>query len=361
MPEKLKNLFFQKPFFEELSKAIIVEYPAFDKDIFINFVFDTNWENKELKDKMRHVTECLQKSLPQDYPAALEILSKVAPAFKSFDAMIFPDFVECFGMDHWDISLPALREFNQCCSSEFAIRPFLAKDSIKTMEYMYKWAEDDVPHVRRLASEGSRPRLPWAIALPEFKKDPTPILPILEKLKNDESESVRRSVANNLNDISKDNPDITLEICERWYGESDKINRIVKHACRGLLKFGNKRALMLFGFGDPLDIIIENFEFDKNQITIGGELFFSFNIKTDTQEICKIRLEYIAHFMKANGKLSQKVFQIKESEYKPGVYKIKKKHSFLDISTRKHYPGEHFISIIVNGVEKAKKPLTLVE
>ena len=219
MAEKLKNIFFTKSFIEKLSKAIKVKFADFDGDKFFSYIFDDDWEKRELKDRMRHISRSLHKTLPAQYPKALDILLCIAPDFKGFDAMIFPDFVECYGMDHWDLSLPALGEFTKCCSSEFAIRPFLHQDPDTTMEQVHHWAEDEDYRVRRLASEGCRPRLPWAMALPKFKKDPGPIIPVLEKLKNDESESVRRSVANNLNDISKDNPDLALDLCASWYGQ----------------------------------------------------------------------------------------------------------------------------------------------
>jgi len=359
MAEQLKKMFFQKNFFGSFSKMLKEAYPEFDEAYFLNLVFYKDWDKIELKQKMRHTTECLYKSLPKEYSTVLKILRKVAPQIKGFEGLVFSDYVELYGMDHWDLSLPALRDFNQCCSSEFAIRPFIIKDSVRTMEFMYFWAQDDEPHVRRLASEGCRPRLPWAMALPAFKKDPSPILPILEKLKNDESESVRRSVANNLNDISKDNPKIVLEICEQWFGESENVNRIVKHACRTLLKSGNTRAMLLFGFGDPSNLFIENLKFDKEHLSIGDDLIFTFDLKVSTKHSCKVRLEYAVHFLKANNKLSHKVFQIKEAKYEPGIYTINKKHSFKEQTTRKHYAGEHHISVIVNGVEKDRKSFVL--
>ncbi|MFC2083614.1 DNA alkylation repair protein, partial [Bacteroidota bacterium] len=334
-------------------------YKRFDKNKFIQLVLDKNWKNKELKERMHHISFCLNETLPKDYPEALQILKKIAPSFKGFDAMVFPDYVECYGLDYPKISLPALVLFTKCCSSEFAIRPFLIKNSNSTMEYMNKWAGDKHPSVRRLASEGCRPRLPWAMALPEFKEDPRPIIPILEKLIDDESESVRRSVANNLNDISKDNPDLALEICERWYGQSKDVNWVVKHAARDMLKSGNKRALLLFGFGDVQKLDVKKFSFNKNVLTIGEILQFSFDLNIKTQESCKIRLEYAVDYVKSKGKMSRKIFQIRESCYNPGKHTIKKKHSFLDHSTRKHYPGTHFISVIVNGEEKCKKPVIL--
>jgi len=359
MPEKLRDLFFTSSFIDELGDAIREAYPDFDADRFRTLIHDGAWESRELKEKMRHVSHCLKKTLPGAYPKALEILLTVAPSFQGFDAMVFPDFVECYGLDHWDLSLTALARFTRLASSEFAVRPFLARDLQRAMAYMRVWAEDDDPHLRRLASEGCRPRLPWAMALPAFKKDPGPILPILEKLKDDESEFVRRSVANNLNDISKDHPDLVLDMCERWVGHTPNTDRIVKHACRSLLKAGNTRALRLFGFGDPSHIGVENLSLDKERLRAGDDLRFTFELSVRTGEACRVRLEFAVYYVKARGKPSRKVFQMKEDTFDPGRHTLSRTHSFADRSTRRHYPGEHQISIIINGVEMARAAFEL--
>jgi 3-methyladenine DNA glycosylase AlkC len=361
MAERLKNMFFTASSINDVAGTLKEYYPGFDKEKFTRLVFTEDWESKELKERMRHTTTCLHKTLPESYEEALDILKKAAPFVKGFEAMSLPDYVECYGMDDWNLSLPALRHFTKYSSSEFAIRPFLDRDPEKTMAMMSAWAEDKDPKVRRFASEGCRPRLPWAMALPKFKKDPSLILPVLEKLKNDESDSVRRSVANNLNDISKDNPESALEISERWYGRSKHTDEIVKHACRTMLKTGNKRALLIFGYGDPSHIGIENFSLNKETAAIGESLRFAFELIINEQEKRKLRLEYAVYFMKANGKLSKKVFQIIEKEYEPGRHLLSRKHSFVDMTTRRHYPGEHRISIIVNGEEKVKIPLQIYE
>lgn len=217
---------------------------------------------------------------------------------------------------------------------------------------MNECAEDENDKIRRFASEGCRPRLPWAMALPIFKKDPGLILPILEKLKDDPSELVRKSVANNLNDISKDNPDIMLDICEKWYGHSTNTDWIVKHACRSLLKAGNKRALILFGHCDPALIKIDNLIFSKKNITVGEELGYSFMLNVGGEKKSKVRLEYAIDFVKSSGKWSRKIFKITENDYAPGVYPFNRKHSFADMSTRKHFPGTHQLTLIANGEEK---------
>jgi 3-methyladenine DNA glycosylase AlkC len=320
-------------------------------------VFDESFEGKELLDKMKHTTKCLHDTLPESYKEALEILKKAAPHVKGFEAMALPDFVATYGMDEWDLSLPALGHFTQYYSSELAIRPFLDKHPEKGMACMMAWAGDKNPKVRRLASEGCRPRLPWAMALPKFKKDPRPILPILEKLKEDASEDVRRSVANNLNDISKDNPDLALDICEKWHGQSENVDKIVKHACRTMLKAGDKRALAIFGYSDPSLIGVKNLRFDKKTLRIGDFLTFSFDITV--AEKSKVRLEYAVYFVKAKGKPTKKVFKITEKDYEAGTYSISRKQAFQEQTTRKHYPGTHLISIIANGEEKAEASFEL--
>ncbi len=361
MPEKLKDLFFTASFVDELGDAIRQVHPGFDKERFDGLLFDGAFEARELKEKMRHITRCIYETLPKDYAEALEILTEVAPSFRSFDGMVFSDYVGCYGLNDWDLSLPALAFFTKYISAEYAIRPFLAQDPDRAVECMREWAEDENDQVRRLASEGCRPRLPWGMALPAFKDDPGPILSILEILKADGSESVRKSVANNLNDISKDHPELVLDICERWYGDNENTDWIVKHACRGLLKAGNKRAMRLFGFADPKHIKVENLTLDKETLLIGEDQRFTFELRVDTEEPREVRLEFAVLYATPRGKPSRKVFQLKEATFDPGLHAISKKRTFADQSTRKHYPGEHHISIIVNGVEMAHAAFELQE
>ena len=361
MPEKLKDLFFTTSFVTQLGDAIQRVNPDFDKEEFSSLVFEAQWENRALKEKMRHITRCLHTTLDKEFPQALEILTEVAPSFSGFDSMVFPDYVECYGLDHWDLSLPALAFFTTLCSSEYAVRPFLDQDPQRAMEYLYAWAEDENDHVRRLASEGCRPRLPWGMALPKFKKDPSLILPLLEKLKDDPSEYVRRSVANNLNDISKDHPELVLDLCERWYGHSTNTDWIVKHACRGLLKAGNLRAMQLFGFADPTHIDVQSLVLDRTTMAIGEELQFTFDLRIDELTPTLVRLDYIIDYARPSGKSPRKVFRLRQATLDPGSHTIAKVHCFADHSTRKHHPGQHKISIVVNGVEKAKAAFQLTE
>lgn len=355
MPEKLKDLFFTNESLNSFANSISKYYPMFEKDKFLKFVYDNTWDSLELKAKMRHTTKALHQCLPNDFVAALVILIKGAHETKGFEAMVLPDYVEVYGMDHWEESLNALGHFTKYSSSEFAIRPFLDQKPEIVMEYMKHWAENKHENVRRFASEGCRPRLPWAMILPKFIINPKPILDVLEKLKDDSSEFVRKSVANNLNDISKDNPELALDTAVRWFGYSENTNWIVKHGLRTLLKQGNTRALRLFGFGDPSTLKINNFTIKNTNLKIGDSLSFSFELINDTEEDQKVRLEYIISYVKANGKKTDKVFQIVEKDLKPGKHGVKRKQSFANMTTRKHYPGIHKIAIVMNGEKKAEE------
>ena len=360
MAEQLKNMFFTSESINSIANLIKNQYSKFDKKEFIKLINSGGFKNMELKEKMRHLTKCMHKTLPSSFDKAVDILIKIAPEVKGFESMSLPDYVEQYGLDNWDISLPAMAHFTKYSSSEFAVRPFLDMDPQRGMKYMMELAENELFNIRRFSSEGCRPRLPWAMALPKFKKDPSLIIPVLEKLKNDESEFVRRSVANNLNDISKDNPDIALDLCKKWKGESKETDWIIKHACRGMLKAGNKKALMLFGFGDPKNIDVEDLCFNNQAVNMGEKLQFTFNLINKEKKLTKIRLEYCVYFMKANGKLAGKVFQISEKSCLPGKYPYKRNQSFINMSTRKHYPGKHQIAIIVNGEEKIRKDFQLL-
>ncbi|MBX2875355.1 MAG: DNA alkylation repair protein [Saprospiraceae bacterium] len=354
MAEPLKNLY-NEAFLNILIQDFQVHYSKFDAETFKALVFDQDWPNRELKDRMRHLSLSLHELLKMPFAPTMQLFKKVISQREgySLERMLFPDYVEVFGQAELKESLDALAFFTTYASSEFAIRPFISQHQDFVLDRMMKWAGSDNFHLRRLASEGCRPRLPWAMALPALKKDPAPILPILEKLKGDETDYVRRSVANNLNDIAKDNPTITLEKAEQWIGKSKEVDWVVKHACRSLLKQGNTRALVLFGFQEPTAIGVSNLVLDKREVQIGAAFTFQFDLQNNSDSISKLRLEYIIDFVKKSGKISPKVFQITENTYKPGQHHFSKKQSFKDLTTRKHYPGLHCLRIIVNGAEKA--------
>lgn len=360
MPEPLKNAI-DPSFIGSLSSALKKQDSRFDAAGFEKAVFNKDWKSKELKQRIRHVTNCLNEFLPYPYRKQLQLLLNIAGNFRGLGSLVFPDFVEVYGLEDIDASLDALEKLTQYSSGEFAIRPFIGKSQEKVMKRMKQWAQHPNEHVRRLSSEGCRPRLPWASPLPGFKKNPQPVLEILDLLKNDPSEYVRRSVANNLNDIAKDNPLQVLKTAKRWHGKSAETDKLVKHACRTLLKQGHPVALGIFGFSKDIRASVKKLSVEKPKIRIGDSLQFSFEIHNEAKQAQSIRLEYVVYFVKSNGKHSKKVFQLSTRSFSPGATAIKKSHRFTDFTTRKHYPGEHHLAVAVNGVEKAKTKILLVK
>lgn len=361
MPDLLKNMFNHESL-REIALAIQSVYPSFQVDEFLKTTMDETWDDLELKARVRKISMSLGKYLPVEYSEALVILNKVVEGCPSgFSGIFFPDFVEVYGQDegNWDLSINALERYTSHSSSEFAVRPFIINHEERMMAQMYAWSKHENEHVRRLASEGCRPLLPWSQILTKYKKDPTPILPILEQLKTDPSLYVRKSVANNLNDISKTHPDLVAKLAKDWYGKNEYTNWIVKHGCRTLLKKGNRDVLAVFGYHDANSIDVADFILESASISLGEDITFSFNILTN--EATKVRLEYGIDYVKANGKRNRKIFQISEISLNENEKKFYiKKHSFADLSTRKHYPGIHSITLIVNGVERGKIDFKLV-
>lgn len=336
-----------------LAVALQAEYPQFDKVLFMTRVFAGEWNALALKQRMRRITESLDGLLPESYRDALAVLRKTIPQLpeQGFEKMIFPDFVELYGLDDYVASIPALEFFTQYMSAELAIRPFILQYPQKTMTQMLAWATHESEHVRRLASEGCRPRLPWAMALPPLKADPAPILPILEQLKEDESETVRRSVANNLNDIAKDNPDVVISTLQSWqHIDTSDMRRLTSHALRTLLKQGNPAALALLGYASEPAIAVHALTVEPHTIPLGSTVTFSFEIESLSAELQPLMIDFVVYHMKANGKQAPKVFKLSKKTLQPGErLAITKTIAFKPISTRKYYSGEHGIAPKING------------
>jgi len=357
---------------ENFAKAFKKVDNSFKDGEFVDAVVDGTWNDLELMARGKRVTEKLKDFLPQDYSDAIAVMNKAIAETDWFYRLCFPTFVELYGQDeeNWDLSMKAMELYTQYSSSEFAVRPFIIKHEKRMMKQMFVWSKHENEHVRRLSSEGCRPALPWGVALNSFKKDPSPVFPILEQLKTDPSLYVRKSVANNINDISKTHPDLIAKLAKSWYGKNDLTDWIVKHGCRTLLKKGNRDVLGIFGFHDISSIEASDFVLNIESgtkssakipaVPFGGEMTFSFTV--EAKEATKIRLEYGIDYMKANGKHNRKIFQISEIAFKSGQKKTyEKKHSFEELSTRKHYPGLHKITLIANGTERGTLEFELLK
>jgi 3-methyladenine DNA glycosylase AlkC len=359
MAERLKDRFFQPPFFERLADEIAQVHPAFDRDQFVALLYGTKWDALELKGRMRHACEALGQTLPADYRTAVAILLKIERHFEGFDHLLFADYVERFGADDFDASMPALEIFTRT-SAEFAVRPFIRRYPERAFAQLLTWTGHESDKVRRLASEGCRPRLPWGTALEELKADPTPILPILERLKDDPSDFVRRSVANNIGDIAKDHPDLAVAIGERWIEESPSRTAWIKHALRDLLKKGNRRALHLFGVGASASVELDRLSVTPTRVPLGGTATLRVVLHSTRKRAQRLRLEYAIAYARPGGRTGKKVFKIADVTIAAGAtLDISRKINFADRSIRRHYAGRHTATLVVNGHAMGTATFTL--
>jgi 3-methyladenine DNA glycosylase AlkC len=244
-----------------------------------------------------------------------------------------------------------LHELTRRFSAEGDLRTFLEINPEKTLKILHEWTKDKSPHVRRLVSEGTRPRLPMSARIKRFQENPRPVLKLLEKLKDDPELYVRRSVANNVNDIAKDNPELAIETLKRWRkSKSAEVDWIIKHASRSLVKAGNTAALELQGVSTAAQLKLKDLQIKPARIDRGTGADLSFEIRNLENRRTPVILDYVIHFKKASGKLLPKVFKLRRLAIQPGQScRITKIHRFKDTSGRKHYPGKHLLQIQANG------------
>lgn len=336
--------------YRKMACDVAAVFPKFDQRNFLRLTLP-GLKPLALLQRLRRATEALRATLPQDYAAALKVLHDVAPRWgEGFTALVLPDFVGLYGRDDFARSLDALKFFTQFGSSEFAIREFLRLDLTRTLRVMTKWSRDENEHVRRLASEGCRPRLPWSFKLRELIVDPSPVAPILENLRADPSLYVRKSVANHLNDITKDHPAWVLDRIGGWDLENKHTAWIAKRALRTLIKKGNRCALGVIGAGDRAQIRLDAFTVSPARIALGDELTISCQLTSTTREPQKLVVDYAIHYVKQSGAGSAKVFKWKELPLAPGETLIlTKRQRIRDFTTRKHHAGRHAVDLMVNG------------
>ncbi|GGH19650.1 hypothetical protein [Paenibacillus segetis] len=367
MAEPLKSMY-NEEFLRGFGEKIQSIYPSFDLNGFIVTVIDKSWDELELKARMRRITETLGAYLPREYEKALDVLFAIEEDCVGFPYLFFPDFVEVYGQaeEHWDLSMQALERFTSKSSAEFAVRSFLLRDPKRMMSQMMTWATHPNEHVRRLASEGSRPRLPWGQALPMFKQNPVPVLPVLELLKADPSLYVRKSVANNLNDIAKDNPTVVLDTARRWKGTHPHTDWIVRHGCRSLIRRSEPEVMALFGYAEPMSgtslTTSSSIVVAPSELSIGDHCELRYELHIREGEPAHIRVEYGIDFVKSGGRTSRKSFLLSDKTVLGGSHLTgTRTHRWANLTTRRHYPGEHRIVLLLNGREIASTKLNLQE
>jgi 3-methyladenine DNA glycosylase AlkC len=324
--------------------------PGFDAGRFLVLATE-NLDALAIMQRLRQVATSLRQTLPGTFPEHVGVLCALAPRINhGFASIALPEYVGLYGEAHFDLSMDALRFLTRFGSSEFAVRPFLARDLQRTLAVMEGWARDDNEHVRRLASEGCRPRLPWSFQLKDLIADPTPVGNILEALKSDPSPYVRKSVANHLNDITKDNPAWVLEKLERWPMEDGHAAWIVKHALRSMIKKGEPRALALIGAGGKTAVRIDGFAVAPAAIALGQRVRIDARLVSVSDEPQRLVVDYAVHYVKKSGSPSRKVFKLRTVDLAPGAAcELTAGQTVRDFTTRKHYAGHHRIELMVNG------------
>ncbi|MEN9361445.1 MAG: hypothetical protein RL095_2980 [Verrucomicrobiota bacterium] len=317
-------------------------------------------EDLELMPRGRHIAQALQANLPGDFPRASRFLmaSFGPPLERTEDngmAVFFylphAFWVQDFGLGHFDEAMAFQYQLTQRFTAEFSIRPFLEQYSEATLKLLRTWAGDSSPHVRRLVSEGTRPRLPWAPRLRRFQVDPAPVLELLELLKDDRELYVRRSVANNLNDIGKDHPGLLLATAEGWLRDAGAGRQwLVNHALRSLVKGGDLRALRLLGFAGSATRLEISGELHPREVAAGGEVRLACAVRNSARRPVAVLIDWRVFFRKAGGAASPKVFKGGRYELGAGdTCTLEKKLSLRDLSTRRHFPGRHEVEVLVNG------------
>jgi len=362
MAEPLKNQYGGEiP--EKIAGMIVAVYPRFDSNAFLREALE-GYEALELMQRAWKIARTLRSYLPDSFETAVEVLlASLGPKLeKTEDFGLAPFlylphvlFVAEYGIEHFEVSMHAQYELTQRFSAEFSIRRFIERYPDTTLERLKVWAEDPNPHVRRLVSEGTRPRLPWVSRLRQFQKDPGPVLELLELLKDDPELFVRRSVANNLNDIGKDHPSILAKIARRWMKcGSDERRWLVRHALRSAIKRADPHALAVLGLGNDANISVSNAGITPAFAKIGGSVAIAFEVTNeDSQNRC-VLVDCRVHFMKASGKTSPKVFKLKTVNLMPQeTVRLKKSISLAEMTTRKHYPGPHKVDVMLNGSTRA--------
>ncbi len=345
----LKEMF-NEARYRKIASDVAAVFPKFDQKRFLELTLP-DLESLTLLQRLRRATEALRATLPENYAAALKVLRDVAPRWgEGFTALVLPDFVGLYGREDFDHSLDALKFFTQFGSSEFAIREFLRLDLSRTLHVMTNWSCDDNEHVRRLASEGCRPRLPWSFKLRELIADPSPVAPILDNLRADPSLYVRKSVANHLNDITKDHPAWVLDRLAGWDLENKQTAWIAKRALRTMIKKGDRRALAVIGAGARAEIKLGTFTVAPRKIKLGEALTLSCTLTSTARHAQKLVVDYAVHYVKQSGAASAKVFKWKEVALAPGeTLTLARRQRIQDFTTRKHHAGKHVVELMVNG------------
>lgn len=361
--EPFKNLYNKKSC-SELAFEIEKYSKDFDQNQFLKDCLK-NIKQLEMKERVVQIASALDRNLKGSYLNKLKIFNRILKAQNLDGFILWPIsyYIESQGSGHFQKSMQSIYYLTQVFTGEFAIRPFLNQDYPLALEFLTQWSEDPNEHVRRLVSEGTRPNLPWGKKITHIKNHFKSNINLLEHLKLDDSLYVRKSVANHLNDISWYEPNLLIKTLTKWnkdHPQCPKITWITKQALRSLIKQGNPKALQLMGYSSPEKIKLKQFKLSQNKISEGSPLDFKFKIKNTSKNKSKVLVDFNIYYLKSNGSLSPKTFKLKSLELSSlEEVEIVKKFPMKKVTTRKHYPGKHFLEIQINGKKMEKLPFNL--
>jgi 3-methyladenine DNA glycosylase AlkC len=356
---------------KQLADIFVEIEPQFHRQQFIAAAL-AGLEKLELKDRVQQVIHALAQVLPDDFASAAPLLIQAGQRLVTADnsagwnhylAWPLIDYVSRYGQQHNAVALPALEKLTPLFTAEFAIRPWVQHQFEIVYPQLQRWTQHKDPHLRRLASEAVRPRLPWAEHLAALKSDPRPIIPLLEQLKDDDSDYVRKSVANNLNDISKDHPELVIDLCEQWLknNPSAPCEWIVRRGLRTLLKQGNSQALALLGYQHDLQFSQLVFELDKKIVKAGEAITLQLSLVAAMTEKQPLKIDYGLIYPLQQGKTGSKIFSWSERQLSPeqGI-SLTKRHVFTALSTRRLRAGRHHLELLINGQCYARQTIELI-
>jgi len=358
--EPLKT-FFSPSLIKRLANDVGRCDPRFAVDVFASEA-SSGLEAMELMERAKHIAKMLARHLPESYPEALDVLLRslgpehaseelIGAGMAPFYYLPHTLLVAEHGLSHFDASMHAQYELTKRFSAEGSIRHFLVHDPERTWTYLTRWLTDPNAHVRRLVSEGTRWRLPWAIRVPWLDANPERVIALLEQLKDDPTTLVRRSVANSLNDLGKVHPKLLAETCTRWIeGATETRRALIEHALRSAVKRGDPDALRILGYGTQAQVEVDEVFITPKRVAIGGDVSIGFVLNSIARTQQDLIVDLAVHFVKAKGKTSPKVFKIKRVTLSPGQRVMLSTTVSLAVhTTRKPNPGKHNIDVIVNG------------
>jgi 3-methyladenine DNA glycosylase AlkC len=333
--------------------------PGFDAACF-EALATRGLEALELKARVDQVCTALEATLPDDFEAAADCLQPALADLQGWALWPIGEFVARRGLQHAPRSLELLHALTQQFTAEFAIRPFIVRHPELVFATLQRWVRDPNEHVRRLVSEGSRPRLPWGLRLQALVQDPSPTLPLLLALQDDPSEYVRRSVANHLNDIAKDHPERVADWLEAHLPDASSERRqLLRRASRTLIKQGHRRVLSAWGLGQALRGHV-SLALQPTQVTLGESLALTVTLRSTSPRVQRLAIDYAVHHVKADGRTTPKVFKGRVVELPPhGTLTLHKQHSMRAVTTRRYHAGRHAIEVQVNGRPSAEAAFTL--